>query len=947
MCSPQMAHCRRRRSVRQRANESTAGARARAPQEAILHRLFVFLLAMLATGCQTLNLAALGQPAAEKSVETAAGASAAHEESPAAIIKLGEPKKASNERTSREATEREAMFADLERQLGSDIWFQASRGLREVDWLHDHLNDQPPALRGGAATPTPNRTSASGGSSTSEYRWRHVGVEEILARPIERRPDLRAALASERRVVAANAAIALARLDDEAAVPALLEAVHSSELNLPNRRAAAEALGYLTVPAAEQALGELLDEYGRFGPGVQTYLPELHAELLRSLARQAPPGADERYAQAMKSAAAEVRIVALAAVAEQPHAELPPAAHELRYDPDRRVRQVALWALAKSGTSDAAATIATGLRDHELTVQIASIRALGQLGGEAARVPLEEQLGAQRPELVRIAAAEALVAMKSESSLRLAVADKSWRVRGAVARGLGSFRGAEASLLGARLLTDHSPMVQSAAVEAIAAWPFEEAAPLWLMAVERPGYAVRKAALGHLAEHWPEAQNFPIDAPFDEQRDELAALHERAAAKGIVATKPPDDDALLAAGSTSAADPPARTTSQSASANAGVSLASHTSLPPHSSDSAYTAQLARVEQLLALVEQSSANAAERAAALQSLAAMEDDLLAPLTVLALERRRPVPEVLYRNVLPERDEVFETLLRLESQDVVERRRAAASLVARVRERPLPRLALVRLAEKVLLERDADVWRSALVVVEAETDESALRLTYAALTHESSDVRRRACEHLARHAEPRHATVLVPALADSDQTVVRAAVRALGEPRLLTDPRPVEALLATHDRFVQLEAARTLARAGYESGRAALERLAYDLDLDVRMQAVRTMGEAPQHEFTSALIHSLDGPPGLKRAAAASLTAIVGQDIGRGADTTPVSLDEQAIRWRRWWQREQDPTTATTTVAPRETTAANAPLSVQPAAAGQSQSRAKSYSPRNDGQ
>jgi len=899
------------------------------------------MFALLATGCQTLDFGNFGKTTETQSVEQAKAAA-----EPTPLATKTEPKspEPTPETLSPEESARESMLADLERQLGSDIWFQASRGSSDVDWLHDHLNDQAPALRSGSATPPPHRSSAPSGEAPGDYRWRHVGVEEILGRPVERRPDLRAALSSSRRVVASNAAIALARLDDAAAVPVLTAAVHSTELNLPGRRAAAEALGDLTTPAAQQALAELLDEYGRFGPGVQTYLPELHAELLRSLARQAVPGTEERFAQAMKSASAEVRIVALAGVAEMPGVALPPAAHDLRFDPDRRVRQVALFALAQSGSAEAAATIAAGLRDHEMSVQIASIRALGQLGGEASRVPLEEQLGAQRPELIRIAAAEALVVMQSESSVRLAAADKSWRVRAAVARGLGRFRGPQASALAARLLTDQSPMVQNAAVDAIAAWPFEEAAPLWLLAVKRPGYAVRKAALSHLGERWPEATSFPIDAPVDQQGDALAAIERRAAAEHVVAADP-DADEPASANSEVATPLVSATVNPAAAANAQATLVGAIGVTTASSDSAYAAQLARVEQLLALVEQSGASATDRAAALQALAAMEEDLLVPLTVLALERGRPVPEVLYRHVLPDRDEVFETLLRLESPDVVERRRAAASLVVRVRERPLPRLALVRLTEKVLVERDADVWRSTLVVVAADTDENAVRLAYAALSHEAPDVRRRACEYLARHAAPRHATVLLPALADADPTVVRAAVRALGEPGMLTDPRPVELLLAAPDRFIQLEVARTLVRSGYESGRVALERLAYDLDLDVRMQAVRTMGEVPQAEFTAALVHSLDGPPGLKRAAAASLATIVGQDMGLGADTLPPSLDEQAIRWRRWWERGPQSLEPATALAPAQALPANAPLSVPDAAVDQSQSRAKSYSPRSD--
>lgn len=903
------------------------------------------LLVLLVSGCQTLQFGKDTESLAAKSTASESAVASSDE-----LPTLGTPARATARAKSGKPSpgdaEREAALADLERQLGSDIWFQSSRRAGDIDWLRDHLNDQPAVLHTSAAASAPLRSSKPTSAAPGDFRWRHIGVEEILSRPVERRPNLRAALNSQRRVVAANAAIALARQDDATCLPTLISSIQSAELNLPCRRAAAEALGCLTAAAAPTAIAQLLGEYGHFGEGVQAYLPELHAELLRALAHQNAPGADKHHVAALQSGAAEVRIVALAALSQQSGMALPPEAHELRYDADRRVRQVALLALAKSGSPEAVATIASGLRDHELPVQLASIRALGKLGGEAARAPLEEQLGEQRPEVIRIAAAEALVTMKSESSLRLAVQDKSWRVRAAVARGIGGFRGPAASALAARLLTDQSPMVQIAAVEAIAAWPFEEAAPLWLLAVQRPGYAVRKAGLAHLGKNWTEATSFPIDAPFDAQRDAIVAIERRAAAEQIVAAVPSDDTPVE---SVPAQEVPAvvhtKAVQPVAGANAGASLTA-TTLAPNTSETAYSTQLARVDQLLSLVDQSGASAADRAAALQTLAAMEDDLLAPLTVLALERGRPVPEVLYRNVLPERDEVFEILLQLDSTDVTERRRAASSLVPRVREQPLPRLALVRLVEKVIAERDADVWRSALVVTDAETDEVAVRLAYAALTHAAPDVRRRGCEYLAHHTNPRHIAVLLPTLTDGDQTVVRAGTRALGEPGMLTDPAPVESLLATPDRFIQLEAARTLSRSGYESGRAALERLSYDLDLDVRMQAVRTMGEIPHVEFTAALANSLNGPPGLKRAAVTSLAAVVGQDIGRGTDVAPPTLDEQAIRWRRWFEREQGTATGVQPVITTQPAAANAPLTVEALPPAQSQNRATSYNPRSDG-
>ena len=91
------------------------------------------------------------------------------------------------------------------------------------------------------------------------YRWRHTGLEAVIARQPDERPDFASLLASENDIVAANAAISLSRLGDERGRELLVRTVRNPKLRVPLRAAAAEALaGFVDTPATAE-LGEFED----------------------------------------------------------------------------------------------------------------------------------------------------------------------------------------------------------------------------------------------------------------------------------------------------------------------------------------------------------------------------------------------------------------------------------------------------------------------------------------------------------------------------------------------------------------------------------------------------------------------------------------------------------------------------------------------------------------
>jgi HEAT repeat protein len=232
---------------------------------------------------------------------------------------------------------------------------------------------------------------------------------------------------------------------------------------------------------------------------------------------------------------------------------------------------------------------------------------------------------------------------------------------------------------------------------------------------------------------------------------------------------------------------------------------------------------------------------------------------------------------------------------------RRRAADLLAEQAAKGTLGAEAAEAICRSVIVEKDALIWRSALAALAAQTSEPATRLVYAGLSHPAAEVRRRACEHLLKHPEARHAEVLMKSLEDAEPQVVRAALKALAASGGPVETPPLERLLAESDKSLRVEAAETLARLEAASGPAALERLALDDDPAIRRQAAAAMGRIGDEAFLPSLMRLLDDQGGVRQTALASLAQIAGADMARTGQTEPPSNSlEEVRRWRAWHQQ-----------------------------------------------
>ena len=431
-------------------------------------------------------------------------------------------------------------------------------------------------------------------------------------------------------------------------------------------------------------------------------------------------------------------------------------------------------------------------------MRLCAIGDLGRLGGPGAADELH-QFTSSKAEVVRAAAATALIRLGDEQIVSLAEADKSWHVRRTLVP-----------------LLDRS---------------------------QDPRPAV-------LAERLVEDSNFEVCAAGNRGRRPLAAYRRRAnPIEGLGQSRLSDtqigraatDKALAAGGrirnrsdrsATSGAD--RRFAAKMAIANGFRRKPLPRRLSPTKALASYAPteqQRADVEHLLSSFEQP-ATIAERAGVLRQLISIGPVLPKILAQIAESTGRPLPDAVYHEVLPALDPTFATLERLSSDDLRERRSAADTLAGQTSaaakagmESSLGDLALDRLCDLTIRESDPLVWSSVLAALADESRGPATQLAYAGLSHPSPEVRRLACEHLGAHPDARHGPLLSKSLTDPNPPVVEAAIRAIGRLPSFDSPRPLEAILDTPDHTLRVEAAESLATLGYSSGTAALERLAYD--------------------------------------------------------------------------------------------------------------------------
>jgi HEAT repeat protein len=384
--------------------------------------------------------------------------------------------------------------------------------LQSDAWVH--------AVPDGNAVPDSSKMPSPRWHNAALRAWHEAGDRQVT---------LRAALASGDPVVSTNAAVLLARAGDAAGGAALAAAVENTQLRLPARLAAAEALGSLAAEPQAAALRRLAARSA--SPNARSaFPPELQAELVRAVAAQATLADGTTLLTALRSDTASVRLAALSAW-DRDKTELVKVTVfqellRLRDDADPAVRAALLAVLARHRHPQAVALASAATADISPAVRGAAIDALGRTGGPDAIVALRRLLDAPSDQ-VRSAAVPALAAAGARDEALAAGDDSSFRVRLAVARLLGPSADPAAVRLAVRFAADPSPAVQEVALEALATWPAEQASPALWMALERGSLRARRAARDQLARHWPPAGDLNVDGALAARRQALAELKAR------------------------------------------------------------------------------------------------------------------------------------------------------------------------------------------------------------------------------------------------------------------------------------------------------------------------------------------------------------------------------------------------------------------------------------
>lgn len=371
------------------------------------------------------------------------------------------------------------------------------------------------------------RRPAGAEETASRFGWRYPALDAIIGRPASGTPDWETLAKDPDPIVAANAAMGLARLGRAAPAGALTAAVRDPTLPFEMRCAAAESLGAVDTPEATEAIRELITQYGDYTPkGRSTYLGELHAELIRGLASRVDPCRDEMVLAAIRSPQPRVRLEAVAAVAASEPGELPRAAADARLDGDAAVRAAAIRAIVRHEHPKRLEYAARALRDMDRGPREAAIESLACLN-DPESLALLETVMTDGGELDRAAAVAAFAARGAKNALFAAAKDKSARVRIALAKSLGGCPGPEAEEVARGLLSDPSGQVRAEVVAGIANWPLRQAGPILLDAMALRTTQARHAAASRLADQWPPALEFPVDADAAERDRALAVLRAR------------------------------------------------------------------------------------------------------------------------------------------------------------------------------------------------------------------------------------------------------------------------------------------------------------------------------------------------------------------------------------------------------------------------------------
>jgi len=294
-----------------------------------------------------------------------------------------------------------------------------------------------------------------------EYR-RSLGDGTIVRYLRDARPGIRE-----------RAALALARIQDPATVPALTEALRDEEPAV--RAMAAFALGQMWDSAAQDTLIAAIEAEKN---------PEVLAALVEALGKIGGERSPEVLVRALNAQDPEIRGCAAVALGllgrrgiSNEDADLALAEHA--DDPDDRVRWRVFYALAQRGASSSLYVLLGGLADPDPLARAYAARGLGKVGNQRGLFPLISVLADEDWRVV-VNAARALGSLGDERAVKplieLAASENEHVALTSIAA-LGKLGGEEAGRALGKELATPDWRIQAACILALAAADSQAAYP--------------------------------------------------------------------------------------------------------------------------------------------------------------------------------------------------------------------------------------------------------------------------------------------------------------------------------------------------------------------------------------------------------------------------------------------------------------------------------------
>jgi HEAT repeat protein len=762
---------------------------------------------------------------------------------------------------------------------------------------------------------------------TSNWRWMHRGVDQLLTVPTDSRTSPEVFLRDEKykdkskRILRANAAILMGRDGDPVITKYLLKLVQNESYQVNQRCAAAETLGRMPNVTADDLISllDLVKEQDietidrKTGEPMKQHqggIAALWEELLVAISEKMEPWEHPCFLEPFSASSADIRLETAKiwrqkSLQKEHKADdkLPEAFLEFaRRETNTLIRVEIIKTLGAWREPNLFKLVEHDL-NRAVELRNAAMNALADARCEEA-IPLIKDKLRDSTGVNRAAAVESLRKLGCLEDVFKQANDDDQRVRIEVAKAFADQCSPQTATLAKNYLTDHRyEKVQTATVEAIASWAIEDSGPLFLEAAKSTFPKLRQRATEILTQNGVSAERFdPADLPKNQTEQYQELVHAFYNISGV--------------------DPNYKKNHAVQDDETGYDTVKPAAKRSAKRYDPNDADLVELRRCLEDGRKPNLSRDERVLLQKRLTAFGKRLL-PLLDSLDEAGEPIPASL-DSVLAQIDPVFEQIRRLNSDDVAEQRRGAVELAKISLAIEPPKLVTKRMMESVSKLSDPMVLTTLVSALKNADPELVCRMAKPMLHADSPEIRRLSCEMYRQFGSEDNLNDLEELLHDSSRTVVRGALQAIdsilqeddeqqaGKPEGIS-PKIADTLqkmLSQSDPMLQTDVAATLHRIGKKEGTEALRRLSAANDNRIKSYVAKTVSGLNDPAFVPLLIRYLDDPNGsVRNEALKALPLLAGEDIGntRDGDASPrispemSPTQQQIARWKFWSENQ----------------------------------------------